>query len=45
MSKDIYINVDIHEKRVVVLDNKKIEEFYVERADSFNLVGNIYKGK
>ena len=45
MSKDIYINVDNHEKRVIVLDNKRIEEFYIERADYFNLVGNIYKGK
>lgn len=45
MSKEIYINVEQHEKRVIVLDNKKIEEFYVERADTVNLVGNIYKGK
>ena len=45
MSKEIYINVDHHEKRLVVIDNKKIEEFYVEGQDSVNLVGNIYKGK
>ena len=45
MSKEIYINVDNNEKRIVVLDNKRIEEFYIERADYFNLVGNIYKGK
>ena len=45
MTKEIYINVDSHEKRIVVLSNKKMEEFYIERPDSFNLVGNIYKGK
>lgn len=45
MPKEIYINVDHHEKRLVVIDNKKIEEFYVEGRDSVNLVGNIYKGR
>jgi len=45
MSREIYINVEQHEKRVTVLDNKKIEEFYIERADTVNLVGNVYKGK
>ena len=45
MSREIYINVEQHEKRVTVLDNKRIEEFYIERADTVNLVGNIYKGK
>ena len=45
MSREIYINVEQHEKRVVVLDNKRIEEFYIERADTVNLVGNIYKGR
>jgi len=37
--------VNSHEKRVAVLQNKRIEEFYIERADTVNLVGNIYKGK
>jgi len=45
MSREIYINVEQHEKRVTVLENKKIEEFYIERADTVNLVGNVYKGK
>ncbi|MDP2929768.1 MAG: Rne/Rng family ribonuclease, partial [Candidatus Omnitrophota bacterium] len=45
MAREIYINVEQHEKRVIVLDNKRIEEFYIERADTVNLVGNIYKGK
>ena len=45
MAKELYINVDQHEKRIVVLDNKKIEEFHIESSDMVNLVGNIYKGK
>ena len=45
MSKEIYINVDQHEKRLVVMDNKKVEEFCVEGHGSVNLVGNIYKGR
>lgn len=42
---EIYINVSAHEKRVAILEDKKIEEFYVERSDSVNLVGNVYKGR
>lgn len=45
MAKEIYISVDQHEKRVAVLDNKRIEEFYVERHNVTNLVGSIYKGR
>ncbi|MDD5428104.1 MAG: Rne/Rng family ribonuclease [Candidatus Omnitrophica bacterium] len=45
MQRDIFINIAQHEKRVAILENKRIEEFYVERPDYVNLVGNIYKGK
>ncbi len=45
MHKEIFINVSQHEKRVAVLENKRIEEFYVERPDSINLLGNVYKGR
>jgi len=46
MQREIYINVTQHEKRVAVLENKKIEEFYIERPGTIrNLVGNVYKGK
>jgi ribonuclease G len=45
MPKEIYINVDQHEKRVAILDNKRIEEFYIERLHTTNLVGSIFKGK
>ena len=45
MHREIFINVAQHEKRVAILENKRIEEFYVERPDAVNLVGNIYKGR
>ena len=45
MHKEIYINVAQHEKRVAVMIDKKVEEFYIERLESVNLVGNIYKGR
>lgn len=45
MQREIFINVTQHEKRVAILENKRIEEFYVERQESVNLVGNIYKGR
>lgn len=45
MHKEIFINVTQHEKRIAVLENKRIEEFYTERLDDVNLVGNIYKGR
>ena len=45
MQKEIFINIAQHEKRVAILENKRIEEFYIERPDYVNLVGNIYKGR
>jgi ribonuclease G len=45
MPKEIFINVTSLEKRVAVMGDKRIEEFYVEGPNSVNLVGNIYKGK
>lgn len=45
MHKEIFINIGQHEKRVAVLENKKIEEFYIEWPGHSNIVGNIYKGK
>ncbi len=45
MSKEIFINIDTQEKRVAVLENKRMEEFYIERLNIVNLVGSIYKGR
>ena len=45
MHKEIFVNVTQHEKRVAILENRRIEEFYTERVDDVNLVSNIYKGR
>lgn len=45
MVKEILINVEREEKRIAILEDGRLEEFYIERKDDFQLVGNIYKGK
>ena len=45
MQKDILINVHPKEKRIAIVENGSLEEFFVERADTKGMVGNIYKGK
>ena len=45
MYKQILINVEPQEKRVAILEQDRLEEFYVERTDQQRLVGNIYKGR
>lgn len=43
--KDILINVEEEEKRIAFIENNKLEEFYIEREEGEQLVGNIYKGR
>ena len=45
MPKEILINAELQEKRVAILDNNRLEEFYIERPQDKTIVGNIYKGK
>lgn len=45
MAKEILVNVEREEKRVALLEEGQLEEFYVERKNDLQLVGNIYKGK
>ena len=45
MGKQIIVNATAEENRVAILNNNKIEEFYVERTSSKRLVGSVYKGK
>ncbi len=46
MNKEMIISVNAYEKRVAILEEGVVVEFYVERADdSKAVVGNIYKGK
>lgn len=45
MHKEILINVEPQEKRVAILEDGVLEEFYVERVSIKQIVGNIYKGR
>ncbi|MFH0762361.1 MAG: Rne/Rng family ribonuclease [Candidatus Omnitrophota bacterium] len=45
MSKEILINVEPQEKRVAVVTDGVMDEFYIERPQDRTIVGNIYKGK
>jgi len=43
--QDILINIEAGERRVAILENKKLEWYFVERVTEKRIVGNIYKGK
>ena len=43
--KEILISVDAQESRVAVTEEKRLEEYYVERASDTRMVGSIYKGR
>ena len=44
-AKEMIINVSPHEEcRIAIMDGGKLQEIYLERSSSENLVGNIYKG-
>ena len=45
VKKEILINSTEYEKRVAILEDDKLVELQVERADADRIVGNIYKGK
>ncbi len=45
MPKEILINAEAQEKRVAVVNNGHLEEFYIERPQDKTIVGNIYKGR
>jgi len=43
--KEIFISVEAQETRVAITEEKRLEEFYVERAEDQRVVGSIYKGR
>lgn len=45
MKKEMLISLEANEKRVAILENGKLEEFYIERAEAQRMFGNIYKGR
>jgi ribonuclease G len=46
MSKELIISVNGREKKIAILDNGRVSEFYIERGEeNSGVVGNIYKGR
>ena len=45
MQREILINTDLPEKRVAIVTDGRLEEFYIERLEDKTIVGNIYKGR
>lgn len=45
MKREILIAMDANEKQVAILEDGRLEEFYIERADEMRMFGNIYKGR
>lgn len=43
--REILITLDANEKQVAILEDGRLEEFYIERADELRMFGNIYKAK
>ncbi len=46
MSKEMIISVNGREKKIAIVDNGQVTEFYIERGEeNSGVVGNIYKGR
>ncbi|MBI5873871.1 MAG: Rne/Rng family ribonuclease [Candidatus Omnitrophica bacterium] len=43
--KEILINYEQQERRVAILEDNRLENYFVERAQDRTTLGNIYKGK
>ncbi len=44
MAKEILASIDDQEKRIVILENGKIEDYFFEREGDKPILNNIYKG-
>jgi len=46
MTKEMIISANVHEKKVAIIEDGVVTEFYVERSDeNQGVVGNLYKGR
>lgn len=45
MKRDILITMDANERQVAILEDGRLEEFYIERGNAERMFGNIYKGR
>lgn len=45
MNKKLLIDVQQRRTKVALVENSQLVEFHIEKSDSYNIVGNIYKGR
>ncbi len=46
MAKELIVSVNGREKRIAIIENERVTEFYIERGEeNQGIVGNIYKGR
>jgi len=45
MIKELIMNVSRHETRIALLEDGDLVEFYIERQEDTNIIGNICKGR
>jgi len=46
MSKELIVSVNGREKKIAIIENGNVTEFYIERGEgNQGIVGNIYKGR
>ncbi|MGH9941454.1 MAG: Rne/Rng family ribonuclease, partial [Pyrinomonadaceae bacterium] len=46
MSKELIVSLNGREKKIAIIENGKVTEFYIERGEGHQgIVGNIYKGR
>ena len=45
MEKEIYISESVSERRIAIVEDGSLVEFYVEKPHHQGMVGNIYKGQ
>ncbi|MBI4431028.1 MAG: Rne/Rng family ribonuclease [Candidatus Omnitrophica bacterium] len=45
MKRTILISQEANEKRIAILEDGRLEEFYIERAETARQFGNIYKAR
>ena len=46
MAKELVVSVNGREKKIAIIENDQVTEFYIERGEeNQGIVGNIYKGR
>src|SRR3954451_12830430 len=46
MPKEMIVSVNGREKKIAIIENERVTEFYIERGEeNQGIVGNIYKGR